>query len=71
MEVFEKLKEVSKACGGQGKLAELLGIKPPAISYWKKQGSIPAERIPKLLEIAREHDVEVTGNDLRPDIFPA
>ena len=51
-----------KLAGGNNALARKLGIKPQAVSQWKR---VPVERV---LEI--EGLTEMTREQLRPDIYP-
>jgi len=57
--------------GGIRPLARLLGCEPSTVLRWKEPpekggtgGMIPAGRMQRLLELAREHRVELTPNDL-------
>ena len=48
----------------QGQIAELLGVRPPAVCKWERN-RVPAERV---LDLAR-----ITGipkEELRPDLYP-
>lgn len=59
---------VSRAAGEVGgvtKLAEILGIKRPALYQWKR---VPAERVAAIEEATRG---KVSRHDLRPDLYPA
>lgn len=49
----------------QQALAELLGIKSPSITEWKRSGRVPATRV---LDIERL--TGVPRHELRPDIYP-
>ena len=58
-----------KACnvvGGQAALARLLGIKPPSVNQWVRDGRpIPAERCPDIEKLTHG---AVRCEDLRPDV---
>lgn len=38
-------REIIQAFGGAAAVARLLGIKPPAIAYWKRKGIPPLRKI--------------------------
>jgi len=54
--------DIISRAGGQVKLAKLLNISQPAISYWKR---IPVHHVLKI-----EHMVGINRHDMRPDIYP-
>lgn len=56
--------EAAKEVGGVTRLAELLGIKRPALYQWKR---VPAERVLKIEELTRG---KVTRHQMRDDIYP-
>lgn len=63
------IQALDKACelmGGQGELADQLGIKSPSISEWRKRKRVPAERC---RAIERLTDGRVPCHELRPDLF--
>lgn len=49
--------------GRRGKLAEAIGVSPPAISMWTR---VPAER---LMDVSRA--TGIPPEQLRPDLYPA
>lgn len=49
--------------GGVGKVAELFGLTPSAISQWKR---VPADRA---VQLARATGGKFTPEMLRPDVF--
>jgi DNA-binding transcriptional regulator YdaS (Cro superfamily) len=58
---------IHSACdlvGGQAALARLLGVKPPSVNQWVKDGKIPIERCPA---IEKATAGVVRCEDLRPD----
>lgn len=52
-----------RLAGGRSALADAIGIKPQAVSQWKR---IPAERIGA---VSRATNGEMSPADLRPDLF--
>jgi DNA-binding transcriptional regulator YdaS (Cro superfamily) len=52
--------------GSQQALADLLGVKPPSVSEWRKRGRPPAERC---IAIEDATGGQVTRYALRPDVF--
>ncbi len=58
-----------RACatlGGQAALARKLGVRPPTVNQWVKDGRpVPAERCPA---IERATNGAVRCEDLRPDV---
>ena len=62
---------LQKACdlvGGQGKLAEILNVTPPAITAWLSNRPIPVMRC---VQIEQATNGIVTRKDLRPDDWDA
>lgn len=57
-------KTVVDKFGGQTAVAALIGIKQSGVSYWVKQGTVPAKWHEVLLEKASE-----LGIDLKPEDF--
>lgn len=53
--------------GGIAKLAEGLGEPKTTVSSWKQAGRIPAQRQPRVLELAEAIGVEITAEDV---VFP-
>ncbi len=57
--------EAAVAAAGSGyRLARLVGVKPPTVHTWIKQGRIPAERV-----LAVEAATGISRHTLRPDVF--
>jgi len=52
--------------GGQKRLADSLGIKPPSVNEWMRKGFVPVGRC-RAIERATAGQVSV--HELRPDIF--
>ncbi len=50
--------------GGQTQLAEVLGIRQSAVSYWVKTGNIPAKRHAAILRAAGERNLDLSPRDL-------
>lgn len=59
----EALARAIRECGGQYKLAALLGITQPAVSKWSR---CPADLVHKLAALTGN---KVTAQELRPDMF--
>jgi len=58
----EALERAKQAVGGQAALAHKIGVKPQAISQWKK--------VPPLRVLDVERATGVPRHDLRPDLYP-
>ena len=57
-------KQIIKSLGGPVAIANILGIKPQAVSQWQH---IPTDHVLKLAETTAW---EITPNQMRPDIYP-
>jgi hypothetical protein len=57
--------ELIKKLGGNSKIAAMLGIKPPSISYWRRKG-IPELRLRQLKDLAPKAFDEVHTQDTPP-----
>lgn len=67
--IFRHMDALTRAINHAGTaraLADRLGLKPMAITQWKKRG-VPAERV---LDIVRATQGQVRPYDLRPDVYP-
>lgn len=53
-----------RAFGGNRKLARALGCDAANVSRWLKTGIIPGARIPKILVLAKERNLDLTAEDL-------
>ena len=51
--------------GSQAKLARALGFIPTRIQGWKESGTIPPWHYNRILEIAREEDIDLSWDDFR------
>ncbi|WP_082790369.1 transcriptional regulator [Bergeriella denitrificans] len=60
-EAFQKMLD---NCGSISSIAKHFGIRPWAVSKWKKQ--IPAERCQELVKLSKG---KLKPSELRPDIF--
>ncbi|MDC8456888.1 YdaS family helix-turn-helix protein [Marinobacter sp. DS40M6] len=60
--IFEKLK-AHPNIKTKRKVAEICGISPPALNYWKR---VPSEHC---IELERASDGAVTRYQMRPDVF--
>ncbi|MNJ57919.1 hypothetical protein D3C77_535300 [compost metagenome] len=58
------LERAIHAAGSGKALAELLGVTPMAVSYWKARG-VPAKQA-----LPIEKATGVSRHELRPDIYP-
>lgn len=54
--------ELIRKLGGNSKIALMLGIKPPSISYWRRKG-IPELRLRQLKDLAPEVFVEISAQN--------
>lgn len=61
---FTPLERAIQAAGSGKALAELMGVTPMAVSYWKVRG-VPARHALKIEKITG-----VSRHELRPDIYP-
>lgn len=59
------LERAIHAAGSGKALAELLGVTPMAVSYWKSRG-VPARQA-----LPIEKVTGVSRHDLRPDLYPS
>lgn len=66
MEERTPLEEAIAHVGSQQALADLLGLRPPSVSEWRKRGRPPAERC---IAIEEATGGLVTRYALRPDVF--
>jgi DNA-binding transcriptional regulator YdaS (Cro superfamily) len=62
------VKEIIRALGGPTQVGRRLGLQPQAVSLWTSTGRIPADRVPALEALARELDVDIRAEQMRPDI---
>lgn len=60
--IFERLK-AHPDIKTKRKVAEICGISPPALNYWKR---VPSEHC---IELERASEGAVTRYDMRPDVF--
>ena len=61
------LERAIAAAVGVKALAQKLGIRPQAVSQWKRQQRLPASRV---LAVERHANGEVSREELRPDLYP-
>lgn len=59
--------EIIKYLGGPAAVSRQLGVRSQAISLWSIKNQIPLERVPALLQVARDRGVVLSAADLRPD----
>lgn len=72
------LTKILMAFGSRGAMAAIAKIYNPTIShqsvqYWFSSGVVPANRVIRLIEVAKQRDpsFDVTPYQIRPDVFPA
>jgi DNA-binding transcriptional regulator YdaS (Cro superfamily) len=63
--LLEPVAAAARCVGGVTRLAEILGIKRPALYQWTR---VPAERVASIEEAT---EGKVTRHQLRPDLYPA
>lgn len=61
-------KIVVEKFGGQTAIADLIGIKQSGVSYWVKQGTVPAKWHSILLEKAKELGIDLRAEDFIRDV---
>lgn len=49
-------------------LARHLQITHPAVTHWIAAGRVPVDRVPTILRLALEHGVELSAEDICPDV---
>lgn len=77
---MDAARRVAKRFGGQTALANALGTHQSTVSYWVKQGRIPAKWHQEILDAAAEHQISLGPGDLvsaapvhpddRPEVLP-
>ncbi len=55
-----------EACGNAIQLARAIGVTPQAITFWKRRGRVPAERV---IAVEAATGGRVTRDQLRPDLY--
>ncbi|CAB4145903.1 Putative bacterial antitoxin YdaS [uncultured Caudovirales phage] len=58
--------DIIKMLGGPVWVSQHLGIRSQAVSNWKR---IPLERVPLLLMLAKSMGVEISAEQMRPDVY--
>lgn len=61
-------KTVIEKFGGQTALAALIGKGQSTVAYWAKTGAIPVRWQSRLLQLAKEHEIELTSQDFNVNI---
>lgn len=56
-DLFEKF-------GGTRRMAQLIDRPPSTVQSWKTAGRVPAAEQPRLIEIASQHGIAVTAEDV-------
>lgn len=59
--------EIIKSLGGPTSVARAISVRPQAVSLWAINEQIPLERVPQLLQLARERGLPWRASDLRSD----
>lgn len=59
------VQDIIKKLGGPVLVSQHFGITSQAVSNWKR---VPAERVPHLVMMAKSMGVNITAEDMRPDI---
>lgn len=62
----DALQRIIERVGSQKKVAEELGVYQQTISWWLKNGNVPAKRVQKLLEIDRKYGGKTKPSQLNP-----
>jgi len=50
--------------GGVRATARAVGRNQAAVSRWKKRGTVPVDVQPIVLRLAKQHDLDITAEDL-------
>lgn len=61
---------LDKACElaeTKARLARKINVKPQALQQWLASGIVPP---PRVIDVARAVDFQVTPHELRPDLYP-
>lgn len=53
--------------GGPVAVGRHLGVRPQAVSLWATHDRIPLERVPALLDLARQLGLPMRAQDIRDD----
>lgn len=62
------VREIIQTLGGPAAIGRRIGVRGQAVSLWAINDRIPADRVPELERLARELDLPVRAEDMRPDI---
>ena len=63
-----RVKELITLMGGPVKIAKALNIRSQAVSLWIRTNTIPLKRIPSLERYAKDRNLPIRAEDLRPDV---
>lgn len=55
---------VIKAFGGLRATARAMGLTPPSICYWRRNGIIPGRQMTRVLKIAAEKGIKLAHRDV-------
>lgn len=64
------LSDLVKRLGGFSAVGRQFGVTAWAVQKWYRRGSVPAERVPMLCDLAALHGIEVEPWQIRPDVYP-
>jgi hypothetical protein len=66
-----QVEQIISRFGGYSALARAMDLKYPSVAQgWVRRGTIPSRHIPRLLEAARSHNIQITLEDLFPKQKP-
>lgn len=63
-----KVKEIIQQLGGPTRVAMQLNIIPQAVSHWIREDKVPAARVPSIVRIGKEIELDIEPADLNADV---
>jgi hypothetical protein len=61
--------DLEKIYGSRESLAEAFEVTPECVRLWGRSRGIPAKNMFKVIRLAEQHGIDVTPEQLRPDLF--
>ena len=63
-----KVKQIIQQLGGPTRVAMQLNIIPQAVSHWIREDKVPAARVPSIVRLGKEIELEIEPADLNADV---